>query len=150
MSIYDPKEKINPIKDHKDAQRLSLMGKAKQFIESEHGKDILIIVIVILTGLGSFELGRLSKQDERSGIKIEYTNQDLSLVGNQSASIISTTNSTKVQSNSNKNFFASNRGTKYYSIGCSGGQNLKMENRIYFETKEAAEKAGYTLSSSCQ
>ena len=49
------------------------MGKIKQFIENEKGKDALIVVIVILVGLGSFELGRLSKESGSPGIEIEYT-----------------------------------------------------------------------------
>jgi hypothetical protein len=49
------------------------MEKIKHFIESEKGKDIFVVLIVILVGLGSFELGRLSKENSSSGLKIEYT-----------------------------------------------------------------------------
>ena len=45
------------------------------WIESEKGKDILTVIIVVLVGLGSFELGRLSKENSSSGIKIKYPNQ---------------------------------------------------------------------------
>ena len=48
------------------------MEKIKQFIGSEKGKDILIVIIVILVGLGSFELGRLSKENDSEGLKIDY------------------------------------------------------------------------------
>ena len=120
------------------------MEKIKQlineFIGSERGKDILTVFIVILVGLGSFELGRLSKENSSSGIKIEYLNQDL----NQGASVVLATEST------NKTFFASKQGTKYYSIGCSAGKTIKQENRIYFATSGEAERAGYELSSSCR
>lgn len=143
------------------------MEKIKRFInetietmQSEKGKDLLIVVIVILVGLGSFELGRLSKTNTSSGIKIEYpNNQDFKQIGNQTASTILSKNSSlgtntktsQTTSNSTgKNFFASSRGSKYYSIGCSAGKSLKLENRIYFATKEEAERAGYELSSSCK
>lgn len=115
------------------------MEKIKQFIESEQGKDIMVVLIVILVGLGSFELGRLSKGNTSSGIKIEYksqTNQKIDQTGNVLSAV-------------NKNFFASSRGSKYYSLGCSAGKTIKQENRVYFATSEEAEKAGYTLSSSC-
>ena len=46
------------------------MEKIKQFIESDKGKDILIVLIVILVGLASFELGRLSNEGSNQGIKI--------------------------------------------------------------------------------
>src|SRR3989338_4629690 len=126
------------------------MEKIKSFIESEKGKDILTVIIVILVGLGSFELGRLSKGGESSGIKIEYTNK----AENQPASVISTVSKTafnkKSADSTGKNFFASNRGTKYYSLGCSAGKDIKQENRVYFTTGEEAQKAGYELSSSCK
>ncbi len=123
------------------------MGKIKQFLESEKGKDILVIVIIILVGLGAFELGRLSKESKNSGIEIEYLNQ----TGTQ-ANVVSATNSATNTApvSSRKNFFASNRGSKYYPVGCAGGKNIKQENKIYFVTSEEAEGAGYELSDTCR
>ncbi len=120
------------------------MEKIKQFFESEKGKDILIVIIVILVGLGSFELGRLSKENGSSGIKIEYPEQNTNQATNAISTMIS---SEKIFT---KNFFASNKGKKYYTISCSAGKMIKQENRVYFTTGEEAQQAGYTLSSSCQ
>ncbi|MBU0998706.1 hypothetical protein KKG24_00135 [Patescibacteria group bacterium] len=118
------------------------MEKIKQFLENEKGKDLLTVIIVILVGLGSFELGRLSsKENSFSGIKIEYPDQGI----NQAASPIITQNSNSV----GKIFFASSKGSKYYTISCSAGKTIKQENRIYFTTGEEAQAAGYSLSSSC-
>ena len=123
------------------------MQKIKAFVESEKGKDILTVIIVILVGLGSFELGRLSKENGATGIEKEYPNQ----MTNQAAEYSSLLQNTRIEKDSSeKNFFASNRGTKYYSIGCSAGKDIKQENRIYFTKKEEAERAGYELSSSCR
>lgn len=153
MSIYDSLEKINPVKDREGSWRPSIFNGVKLFLESEKGKDIFVVIIVILVGLGSFELGRLSKENNSSGIKIEYSNQ----IENQTASPILFENSVnnaifpKMQNSNStgKNFFASNRGSKYYSLGCSAGKTIKQENRVYFATGEEAEAAGYTLSNSC-
>jgi len=149
MSINDSLEKINPVKDREGSQRPSVFNGVKQFIESDRGKDILTIIIVILVGLASFELGRLSKSTKGSGIKIEYPNQE--------ASAISATEHSNILQNdkisktlTNKSFFASSRGTKYYPVGCAAGQNIKQENKIYFAVKEEAERAGYELSASCR
>ena len=137
--------------------------KITYWLDSEKGKDIMVVVIVILVGLGSFELGRLSKQNTSSGIQIEYTDQN----SNQQASIFSSLASSSVLparnasrndaggqktriDNSGKNFFASSKGSKYYSMGCSAGKSIKQENRVYFATREAAEGAGYTLASGCK
>ena len=122
------------------------MEKIKQFTESEKGKDILIVIIVILMGLGSFELGRLSKENSSSGVKIEYPNQD-------SANVVSAAENKKLLKFKlqilEKTFFASSKGSKYYTISCSAGKTIKQENRVYFATGEEAQAAGYALSSAC-
>lgn len=123
------------------------------FIESEKGKDIIIVIIIILVGLISFELGRLSKENDQSGVKIEYpsqnNNNDTTQPENQAQ--VSVKNPERnLASIANKKFFASSKGSKYYSIGCSTGKSIKQENRIWYSTREEAEKAGYELSSSCR
>jgi hypothetical protein len=127
------------------------MEKIKQFLESDTGKNILIISIIILVGLGSFELGRLSKEKASSGLKIEYREPLEAQKASVVSSVVKTPIKTPAPVNSTKiNFFASTRGNKYYSLGCSAGKTIKQENRIYFESKEEAERAGYELSSGCR
>ncbi len=134
------------------------MGKIKSFLESEQGKDILVVFIVILVGLASFMLGRLSvKENASSGVKIEYMDQTTGQYIDQTASVIggaksipSKNISTETHVPNTGNYFASNRGSKYYTLGCSAGKSIKMENRVYFATSEEAERAGYELSSSCR
>ena len=116
----------------------------KYWVESDKGKDVLVIIIIILVGLGSFELGRLSKDSSTPGIKIEYPNQEANVISSADENLSDAKNSTS------GNFFASSKGSKYYSISCSAGKTIKQENRIYFMTSEEAEKAGYMLSSSCK
>lgn len=119
------------------------MEKIKLFFESDKGKDFLIVTIVILVGLGSFELGRLSKENAQEGLKIEYQGQN-DEKGTPNSQIVNKPIS------SGKSFFASSKGSKYYTISCGAGKTIKQENRVYFATGEDAEQAGYELSSSCQ
>jgi hypothetical protein len=125
------------------------MEKIKQFVESDKGKDILIVIIVILVGVGSFELGRLSNETNSTGVKVEYPDQN----SEQPASVTSLVNPDQQLASAttleNKNFFASSKGSKYYTVSCAAGKTIKQENRVYFNTGEEAETAGYTLSSSC-
>jgi hypothetical protein len=121
------------------------MEKIKQFLESNMGKDIMVVLIVILVGLGSFQLGRLSKVEPKEGLKIDYKGQII----NNEANTLSAIKDLQKETNSVNNFFASKKGKKYYSLGCSAGKTIKQENRIYFQTGEEAEKLGYTISSSC-
>jgi hypothetical protein len=119
------------------------MQKIKHFITSETGKDVLIVIIVILVGLGSFGLGRLSKEAQNEGLWVEYANEG--------ANVINSLNTAENGLNQTSSaFFASSKGTKYYSVTCSAGKTIKQENRVYFNTREEAEGAGYELSSSCR
>jgi hypothetical protein len=132
------------------------MEKIKQAInttlESDQGKNFLTILIVILVGIGSFYLGRLSKESTSNSLKIEYTGQEANIMSsgvlNPYISPDSSKSSNKTQNSGE--YFASNRGSKYYPINCSAGKNIKLENRIYFKTAIEAEKSGYQLSSSCR
>ena len=131
------------------------MEKIKLFITSEKGNDILVIIIIILVGLGSFELGRLSKENSSEGVKIEYTDPNITqtanvISGTPNVGILQNGSPTSGESSSGKTFFASSRGSKYYSISCSAGKTIKQENRVWFTTGEEAERAGYILSSSCE
>ncbi len=119
------------------------MEKIKHFIASNTGKDILTVLIVILVGLGSFGLGRLSKVSSQAGLKVSYEGEREE-IGQISPNIDI---SPKTQ---NGAFFGSNKGSKYYSLGCAAGKTIKQENRVYFNTSDEAEAAGYTLSTSCK
>ncbi|MDQ3245121.1 MAG: hypothetical protein M3P22_02150 [bacterium] len=133
------------------------MKKIKSFVSSDQGKDVLLIMIVILVGLASFGLGRLSKETTSTGIKIQNTDYpdlkiearagDASVVGVSSNTQKSVSESPSLKSG---NFLASKRGKKYYPISCSAGKSIKQENRIYFETREDAEHKGYSISGSCK
>ncbi len=126
------------------------MEKIKQFIQSDTGKDILIILIVILVGLAAFILGRISAQN--TGINIQYNNIPASAAaGGQEASRFLEMNPSlnRTTSTADKAFFASKKGQKYYPLDCGAGKNIKPENRIYFKDNNSAESAGYELSTAC-
>ncbi len=134
------------------------MQKIKLFLESDIGKDILMVLIIVFVGIGSFGLGRISTPTPKTGLKIDFRAMEddikVSKIANEanvikSLNSVSTDSNTKTESSSG-NFFASNRGTKYYGISCSAGKTIKTENRIYFDTREEAERAGYELSSACR
>ncbi len=136
------------------------MEKIKLFLGSDSGRDILTVVIIILVGLGSFGLGRLSTRGQLEGLKIEYTRPDIELRAQVPQIPINSQNPqndsksapevTQESKEIIKTFFASRKGSKYYSASCSGGKTIKLENKIYFSSKEEAEGAGYELSSTCR
>ncbi|MES2416125.1 MAG: hypothetical protein V4504_00260 [Patescibacteria group bacterium] len=135
------------------------MEKIKYFLQSEKGKDLLIILIIILVGLASFMLGRLSKQAQNSDFKVIYPEEQANAISglnsaknsqNQQISVpkVSAINDENI-SIPQGNFFASKRGKKYYPLGCSAGKTIKDTNKVWFATGEDASKAGFELSSSC-
>lgn len=133
------------------------MEKIKSFVDSEKGKDILTIAIVILVGLCSFLLGRMSIQSNSRGLKINYIEPSALVantngVGEQRLILTSEKEQNIIESPSPKtgNFFASKKGKKYYPVSCSAGKSIKQDNRVYFDDREEAEKAGYTISSACK
>lgn len=119
------------------------MDKIKHFLESEKGKDVLTVVIIILVGLVSFGLGRLSKSPKNDGFRVEY--------GENGVNIVEATNQApESQKAVLGTFFASKQGTRYYPVSCPAGNTIKEENKIYFDTREEAEASGYELSGSCR
>lgn len=52
------------------------------------------------------------------------------------------------KANSVRFIYASRRGTKYYFYNCKS--SIKEANKIYFDSEEEAQKAGYTLAKACQ
>ena len=124
------------------------MEKIKLFLDSDKGKDILVVIIIVLVGLGSFKLGRMSQNSSNGGLKIEYNDQEASTI--KSLDLSNNSNNLEKLNSGSGNFFASYRGSKYYSISCGAGKTIKEENRIYFKTSGEAQAAGYELSSSCK
>jgi hypothetical protein len=47
-------------------------------------------------------------------------------------------------------YAASKKGTKYYLPTCSGAKSISEANKIWFSTKEEAERAGYAPAATCK
>ncbi|MDP3726376.1 MAG: Ada metal-binding domain-containing protein [bacterium] len=114
--------------------------KIKQGIEN---REFLIALLILLVGLGSFGLGRLSKIEEtKEPVRIEYSTEINAK--EQSATVSLGASATQ------KLFVASKNGTKYHHPWCSGAERISQANKIWFNSKEEAEKAGYTPAANCK
>lgn len=165
-------EKINPVRsshavvEETRVQSASVTSngvkaQVSTFVSSEKGKNMLTSALIILVGFASFGAGRLSTKNKDAGLTIEYPEPLVSVVANGEVALPAQAGgepflsgtvkgaSSKPSSNI-KTYFASSRGSKYYHLGCSGGKDLKPENKIYFSSAADAEAAGYELSSSCK
>jgi len=108
--------------------------KGKAVVE---GRGFLILVIILVAVI-AFGLGRLSKIEEaRVPVRIETA--EFGKVSGSSVSI-----------NAAAVFVASRQGSKYHFPWCSGAQRIKESNKISFNSREDAERAGYTPAANCK
>lgn len=114
--------------------------------------DIILVTVVIFVALIAFGLGRLSAVlEKKTPIKIEA---QASLFASQNSQLTdakgeqgTTSPSTSVVDGL---LVASKTGAKYHFPWCSGALRIKEENKVWFKSREEAEKAGYTPASNCK
>jgi hypothetical protein len=99
------------------------------------GGDLLIVFVVILVGVGSFGLGRLSvATGEGTPISMHMAATTVAPpplpVGGQ--------------------VVASRNGSKYYYPWCGGAKTISPANLVWFTSEAKAQSAGYTPASNCK
>ena len=110
-----------------------------------HANDLVIAFVIICVSLISFGLGRLSiLENKKTPVKIE------SAPAAAGQLITQLSDKEYPMEINNKMFVASKNGTKYHFPWCSGAQRIKEENKIWFASKEEAEKSGYTPAVNCE
>lgn len=95
--------------------------------------DAFLVVAIFLIALASFGLGRLSVLYE--------ANEPLRVVQIEEEAPAVTAETGK--------YVASISGSRYHLPWCPGAQSIKEENKIWFETRDDAEVAGYTPAVNC-
>jgi len=125
---------------------------------------IFMTILLVMVGLASFLLGQLSVTSIKTTAisRVSLSANSVNFSG-QKTPIISTpmgveknTRSSQVtnvitntQSDQSFQYVASKSGTKYHLVTCPGAKQIKKENKIYFNSAEEAEAAGYTSASNC-
>jgi hypothetical protein len=94
-----------------------------------------LIVAIILVGLASFGLGRLSGLDSAK--------QPISISQTASAALPASVEL-------GGSYVASRRGSVYYFPWCGVAANIDPKDQVWFKTKGAAEKAGYQPAKNCR
>lgn len=107
--------------------------------------------VVLLVGLLAFGLGRISKLEAaRGGLQIIQNTQVPS--PNDQANLNSQATSAGQEGTApapKGSYVASKNGTKYYLTTCSAADRIKASNKIYFETKQAAQAHGLSPAANC-
>jgi hypothetical protein len=126
-----------------------------EIVKNRKVQDVLLIFSVVLLGVISFGLGRLSVMtDTDGGIALcEVPAQQVATVLSASSSEMTTQNlqpGTDAMGAGKGTYVASKNGTAYHFPWCSGAQRIKEENKIWFATKEEAKQAGYRPAGNCE
>lgn len=117
----------------------------------DNDKELHLAIIIILVAIISFGLGRLSKiREEKTPITIENVATSTETVVNTSSQPARLSQPGRLTADAEKIFVASKNGKKYYYAWCDSAQKIKESNRVWFSTKEEAEKAGYEPAANCK
>ena len=112
---------------------------------------LVCLCVIVLVGVSSFELGRFSSLSEnRSEVKLENNNV-LAVKNNEKGnSDLVSDAASSLPLAKEKVYVASKNGKLYYKTDCSGAKRILAKNEVWFSSRENAESAGYTLSTSCK
>lgn len=107
---------------------------------------VLVGVIVISAGWWTVSASKGSvESSEKVYPKVELS--DSGLKGGQGEAVDG--GSTSSTSGSGR-YVASKNGSKYFPEDCSSSKTIKEANKVYFNTPEEAQKAGYELAKNCK
>lgn len=109
--------------------------KGKQYLYNALSGSVLTFILILLVGVASFGLGRLSAVD--SPFSPLYNR--IALIEEQSIALAL-----------GGKFVASKNGSAYYFPWCSGVERINTSNMIWFDSREKAEKAGYAPAKNCK
>jgi hypothetical protein len=117
-------------------------SKIKGFVGSLTTGELFLVLTIVAVAFGAFALGRLSVEETREPVRIEYP---AASAQTEAAGVVLGTSATDV-----KAYVASKTGAKYHLPWCAGAQAIKEENKLWFATKEEAEAAGYQPAGNCK
>ncbi len=114
-----------------------MVQKLKSFLAND---AVFTAILLLLVGVASFGLGRMSVLD------IAPQNGKASVV----QALPSLEQSKVALDNGQVPVVVSKSGTKYHLFDCPGAKQMKPENRIEFPNINAAQAAGYTPAGNCK
>lgn len=123
------------------------------------GKDAVLSIVVLAAILGSWSLGRLSVQSSAFASSVVIENVfdkatdrfECQVAINQGGGAAPAAQSAVSKpAPSTGAVVGSKNGTKYHHTWCSGVKSIKEENKVWFDSAEAAESAGYTKAGNCK
>ncbi|PJE57667.1 MAG: hypothetical protein COU82_00720 [Candidatus Portnoybacteria bacterium CG10_big_fil_rev_8_21_14_0_10_38_18] len=122
-----------------------MLSQFKNFIKN-NGSDSFVIIVIILVALISFGIGRLtSPKTEPIQIKnLEKASIEDIEIKDQGKVYPPATEQSDVG-----RVVGSKNSDKYHLPDCPGAKQISEQNKVWFDSIEAAEKAGYKPAANC-
>lgn len=119
------------------------------FLRSDKGRDLFTILLIILVGLAGFALGRLSAQEEQKPT-VRFESWETA----QEASVTRVERSEKEGEEQAApapgSVVVSKNGKAYHAPWCPGAKQISDKNKVWYESPELAESAGYRPAGNCK
>jgi hypothetical protein len=116
--------------------------------------EYVLTILIVCVSLSSFWLGRISAQEQAENVpkmqSATVVTGGSNTGSNDTRKAENGVTETKRETPAEGGYVASKSGTKYHLPWCGSAKQIKEENKIWFATKEEAEKAGYTPASNCK
>lgn len=114
--------------------------------------DTVTVLLIVLVGLSSFGLGRLSVEHvSKEPIRVDFFDQ---ATGKEpipgSLTTAAAAAAAKAASTNPDAVVASKNGTKYHYLWCPGAKQISEANKITFNSAEEARAAGYEPAANCK
>lgn len=121
--------------------------RVKNWVIANENSLVLAIGILLIAIIG-FGLGALwqGSKAEKAPIVVDKSKSAFNKQ-NQEEGIVNQEQKTNIAANIL--YVASKNGTSYHLPNCPGAKQIKPENKIEFNSKEEAEKAGYKPAANC-
>jgi hypothetical protein len=133
---------------------MSIQEISRKFKDLFLDSELFLAVLILLVAVVSFGLGRMSivagpLNSDGQTAKVRLTTAPTS---NQQTPALSPSAPVEesVDVSVSGNYVASKNGARYHLPWCPGAQQMNEENKIWFDTKEEAEVAGYTPAANCK
>lgn len=132
----------------------TVLHRIANFLRSRKGRDMALVGLILLTGTASFGLGRLSALNEnRPPVSVDYNGKVID-GGDLSAASAHPDNTGNLAAagaalGGDERVVASKNGSVYHLPWCAGAQKIKEENKVWYNSPEAAKAAGLRPAGNC-
>lgn len=111
----------------------------------------LVYTLILLLGCtGSFGLGLLASDELLRGSEPRFQIEEAVSPSQLPAAAVQAISEPPEALPEGGQYVASKNGTRYYLPWCGGAKQIKEENKVWFTSKEDAERAGYTAAKNCK